>query len=152
MGLDMYLTAERYVSDYSERDEVIKRALADLPGLNKKFGRVKYLTTDVMYWRKANAIHQWFVKNCQDGVDECQKTALDLKNLKELLETCKAVLDDKQKCHDLLPVQAGFFFGSTEYDEWYFKDIEMTVDKLEDLFSVSEDELHLYYFYYQSSW
>ena len=26
----------------------------------------------VAYWRKANAIHSWFVENCQDGVDECQ--------------------------------------------------------------------------------
>ena len=27
---------------------------------------------EVAYWRKFNALHNWFVQNCQDGVDECQ--------------------------------------------------------------------------------
>lgn len=27
---------------------------------------------EIGYWRKANAIHGWFVRNCADGVDERQ--------------------------------------------------------------------------------
>ena len=35
-----------------------------------KFDRVCYIEESVGYWRKANAIHNWFVANCDKrGVD-----------------------------------------------------------------------------------
>lgn len=35
------------------------------------------------------------------------------------------------KASYLLPTRDGFFFGGTEYDEYYFKDLEDTKDILE---------------------
>ena len=49
--------------------------------------------TEVGFWRKANHIHNWFVVNCQDGVDECQETEISKENLEELLSICKKVLN-----------------------------------------------------------
>jgi hypothetical protein len=34
---------------------------------------------------------------------------------------------------NILPTTSGFFFGSTEYDEWYFKDVEDVRDKFSKL-------------------
>lgn len=34
---------------------------------------------------------------------------------------------------NILPTTSGFFFGSTEYDEWYFKDVEYVRDKFSGL-------------------
>ena len=34
---------------------------------------------------------------------------------------------------NILPTTSGFFFGSTEYDEWYFKDVEYVRDKFSEL-------------------
>ena len=30
----------------------------------------------------------------------------------------------------LLPTQSGFFFGGTDYDQWYMQDIERTIEIL----------------------
>ena len=30
-----------------------------------------------IYWRKANAIHGWFVKNAQQGIDDCRTYSVD---------------------------------------------------------------------------
>ena len=48
----------------------------------------------VGYWRKANHIHNWFVENIQDGIDDCayHREVTD-EDLLELLDVCKRVLD-----------------------------------------------------------
>ena len=30
---------------------------------------------------------------------------------------------DEETSKELLPTQSGFFFGSTDYDEWYYEDM-----------------------------
>ena len=67
--------------------------------------------------------------------------------LKELVDICKKVLDDHSLAEELLPTEEGFFFGSTDYDEYYYKDLEETVEMLEPLL---EDEVGEYS--YCSSW
>jgi hypothetical protein len=39
---------------------------------------------EVMYWRKANQIHKWFVDNVQDGVDDCKEYWVSEEKLQEL--------------------------------------------------------------------
>lgn len=46
-----------------------------------------------------------------------------------------------------LPPASGFFFGSTEIDEYYAEDLQNTIDQLEPLLKESDVS-----FYYQSSW
>lgn len=127
MGLDMYLKAKRFLwSD--EREAVGKLLESRFPGMT-----VSQIEFDAMYWRKANAIHAWFVKNVQDGVDECQNSAVGREQLQSLLDVVKKVLEKRKLAHSLLPAQSGFFFGSTEYDQWYFEDLEATKTAFEDL-------------------
>jgi hypothetical protein len=157
MGLDMYLKASKYVSgfDFKEGSQENRHKVmnvmrtAGLPAtlISDDSPSVEVQVT-VAYWRKANAIHAWFVRECQDGRDECQQTFVTKEKLKELLELCELVL--KTKNASLLPPQAGFFFGSTEVDDWYWEDIEGTVKKLKAVLkSPAIDECDLYY---QSSW
>lgn len=71
MGLDMYLQAELYVSDYNEQDKALENAIKqNVPNGLRAF-RPKFITFELAYWRKANAIHGWFVKNVQEGKDSC---------------------------------------------------------------------------------
>ena len=37
------------------------------------------------------------------------------------------VIEDPSVAEELLPTESGFFFGSTNYDEWYYDDLERTV-------------------------
>ena len=86
MGLDMYLTAEMYVSEFNERDKAVEEAIKQ----NVPFGlgefRPKNITFELAYWRKANAIHGWFVKNVQEGNDDCGNYYVSPDKLKELKE------------------------------------------------------------------
>jgi len=106
-------------------------------------------SNEVMYWRKANAIHDWFVQNVQNGMDECEPHDVTVAQLTELRDLCASVVDNPDLADNLLPTASGFFFGSTEYDEWYFDNIARTLNELDDLLAeAAEDEM----FVYQSSW
>lgn len=121
MGLDMYLTIKTDHGDF-----------------------------EAAYWRKANQIHDWFVQNVQDGVDECDEYLVTREQLMSLVETCQKVLADRDLAEELLPTTSGFFFGSTDYDQYYFEDLEATVEKITvalDRYSGIGTQ-----FYYQASW
>lgn len=148
MGLDMNLVAKRYLSEYNPGDAELRQGIMDL-----NFG-VGYLEPTevsfrVMYWRKANAIHRWFVNNIQVGVDNCAEYYVSKEDLIALRDICVEVLADNTKAETLLPTQTGFFFGNPEFDEWYFKDLQYTVNCLNKLFDMDTDNLD---FYYSSSW
>jgi hypothetical protein len=149
MGLDMYLTGKKYISDYSDEDKELVEFLSKAP-IDKRLGRVSHLSFDALYWRKANAIHMWFVDNVQEGVDDCGEYLVSIDQLKELLKVCQEILKDKSKASILLPTASGFFYGSTDYDEWYSECIEHTVTRLEELVEVGSKSW--VDFYYQSSW
>ena len=156
MGLDMYLTAKRYL--WSDKDKEIAKDINDAIGVEcdpeKRFAgssmMVKEVSIDAMYWRKANAIHGWFVEKCQDGRDECQETYIPREKLVELRDLCQSILNDPDgiRDDDLDPVE-GFFFGSTEKDEWYLQDLKNTVEGITNALSLPENQ---YEFYYQASW
>ena len=95
---------------------------------------------EVMYWRKANQIRGWLVShNIIEDDDNCVERPVSNDNLKSLIEDCKAVLNDHSLAEKLLPCTSGFFFGSDEFDEWYYEQLQETVDKLEPLVSTGED-------------
>lgn len=145
MGLDMYLDGKKYISCYDDKNESFLASAKEFLGYN-----LKIVTFEIAYWRKANHIHRWFVQNCQNGVDECQKTNISRKQLEELLDTCKIVEKDHDKAEELLPTQEGFFFGSTEYDKYYFDDIKYTIEVLTKILNdKSFDEMDISY---HSSW
>lgn len=127
MGLDMYLFESEKENatfdDWAESEELI-------------------------YWRKANAIHRWFVINVQDYNDDCEIYLVSKEKLEELLYTCKEVLNDYTKARELLPTQEGFFFGSTLYDDDYFDDIIFTMNNLIKVLNRKD----LKNLYYCSSW
>ena len=154
MGLDMYLSGKKYMSKYFDAEDTGRIAK-----VNEVFGVVGEEDGDygaqevefrLAYWRKANAIHKWFVDKCQDGVDECQETYLDREQLQELVDTCKQVLANMTLAESLLPSASGFFFGGTDYDEYYKQDLEYTVKRLEKI--LNDPALTKFDFYYQSSW
>lgn len=144
MGLDMYLNSTRFFC-HTEQDK--KDAIGKVLGIAP--GEVKWVTVEAMYWRKANAIHAWFVENVQGGVDECQEHDVTDGNLKDLRDTVRRVLEDRSKAPELLPCQSGFFFGGTDYDEYYFNDLIETEKRLTELL---EKDWKEWSFSYRSSW
>jgi hypothetical protein len=41
------------------------------------------------------------------------------------------IVENPAVARELLPSEGGFFFGSTDYDQWYWEDIESTVKQLD---------------------
>jgi hypothetical protein len=153
MGLDMYLYRKTYVKrwDFQKPQEQFsvsaKRGGEHYPDIDPE--KVAYIVEEVGYWRKANQIHNWFVKNVQEGKDECQESYVETDQLKALLDACERVLDNHKLADELLPTTGGFFFGSTDYDEWYYNDLRNTVNILKPIL-VRENERGEYY--YHASW
>ena len=156
MGLDMYLTGKRYMSkvfreDDGEKQEAIQKLFPELAGKMGRWGDaspVKQVEIEAGYWRKANQIHQWFVTNVQGGEDECRPHYVSREQLQELKALCEEVLADKSRAPELLPTASGFFFGGTDYNEWYFQDLEQTVKIIDECLELPMD----WEFEYRSSW
>lgn len=160
MGLDMYLY---------RREGLTPKSMAILEEVR---------VTEVAYWRKANAIHRWFVENVQNGADDCGHYPVTGGQLQELLAQVERVLaaselvegtvvngyrirdgheepilepgkviKDATTAIELLPTQEGFFFGSTDYDDWYVKHLRDTKEMLVSALAEPGDS-----FEYTSSW
>lgn len=153
MGLDMYLMKETYIGAGFEFNEV--KGTVDVTKQGKSipinFNRISTITEEVGYWRKANHIHNWFVQNVQGGRDECQRAYVSEEDLEKLLNICKEVLADHSKAPELLPTTSGFFFGGTDYDEYYYQDVQDTINIIEPLLKELEEN-SMGDIYYQSSW
>lgn len=182
MGLDMYLYKKTYVQKWSHQpienqfDVVIKRGGVTYPNIKPE--RVSYVTENIMYWRKANQIHGWFTSNTQELTEEVSyRVTLD--DLKNLLDTCKQVLDVltkskmktiqirsgwsggeemfcdiqvydcEEQIQDLLPPTEGFFYGSYDINEYYKETIEETIEFLEKELPNCEEDVEFEYF---ASW
>ena len=163
MGLDMYLRKRTYL-DGSNVEVVVKTKgyLTDAKiGDTFKFNKAGSISQLVGYWRKANHIHNWFVENVQEGVDNCSEYYVSRDSMRELLDVCNEVLNkcriendnfvNQDVAEDLLPRCMGCFFGSDRYDEDYLIDIEQTVMILNDALKNDDSKLHSD-FYYSSSW
>ena len=158
-----------------------KYGYADWDTEHKYTGRYRIIE-QVGYWRKANQIHNWFVNNVQDGVDDCRyHNEVTREDLELLLATCKAVLsncklidgkicngqtvqdgewvdilvdgkiiEDSSVAERLLPSTSGFFFGNTDYNQYYVEDIESTIDIITKVLETTDFETQM--IYYVSSW
>jgi len=112
------------------------------------------------YWRKANHIHNWFVVNCQDGIDECQEAEVTKDKIEELHRVCTEIMNTHKKLlpdvikltlyEDVLPTVEGFFFGGTDYDEDYIQDVEDTLNILNNVLEGTNFETDK--IIYLSSW
>lgn len=141
----MYLTKRVYVGANYEHNQVKGKIEISKNGkpVQVKLNNVSAIVEQVGYWRKANQIHNWFVQNVQDGEDNCAEYYVSIDQLKQLRETCITALVTKNA--DLLPPTEGFFFGSTEIDQFYWDDLKETVEILADLDENAD-------YYYNASW
>ena len=157
MGLDMYLNYEVYVGGkYKNVDGTITvpsgGSFLQKEDMNLNLKDITSITLELGYWRKANAIHKWFVDKMADGVDECQRIPVNQSNLKELKEICQKVVKEKKDTTSrrLLPTGSGFFFGDTEYGEYYYEDVEDTIKIIDAALEKTKGLLGD--FFYQASW
>lgn len=130
MGLDMYLFGVKEESNLHDYN------------LGKVITQI-----EIGYWRKANPIHDWFVKNVQNGIDNGATYEVSLENLNTLKNISENILKEPERAEELLPTSDTFIFGNTGYDELYFYNIQRTIDICNYALGKNFD-----YFTYQSNW
>ena len=141
----MYLYARQFAFNGFKNQELYNKLVEEAPfALDTASVQLQ-----VAYWRKSNQIHKWFVDHVQGGVDNCEEYRVTRDQLQLLVDNCKLVLMNKEEAPNLLPPQEGFFFGSYEYDEYYFGDIQDTIEQLEKVLNEYPEDWD---FQYQSSW
>lgn len=109
MGLDMYLKSAKKNPDFTLQ-QMIEMSEGIWDCKDKGFiENHKNIINEIMYdwykeprysffkeqiyWRKANAIHKWFVDNVQNGNDDCEYYEVTKDNIEELCNLCKEVLE-----------------------------------------------------------
>jgi len=191
MGLDMYLKRKKWIGtqyQYKGREfEGIVSIKLNGKEIPIDFNNIDTIVESAAYWRKANAIHRWFVENVQRGNDDCGEYNVSLEDLENLLKLCKKVkkkaiikdgkiecgysfdkdgnkiphyvdgkyIENAEEIAKILPTQEGFFFGCTDYDQWYMQDIDYTIETLSKIIK-EEKKLNKEHFYsdftYHASW
>ena len=161
MGLDSYLYAKKYVSkfDYSDtQNKIISQEYMDLLPMDTpditalgEFAGIT-VTYPVGYWRKANAIHNYFVQKLGGGEDNCQEMWVSHVHLVDLRGRCVDVLkadNTEEMAKEVgLETVSGFFFGDTEYGDWYKDDLRLTIKICNKALDLPEE----YDLHYQASW
>lgn len=105
-------------------------------------------TVEIGYWGKFNALHQWFVENVCNGIDDCAYWEIQKEKLEEFLAVLKSLTPEN--CEEKLPTQSGFFFGSTEYGDWYWQDVKDAIENIERILNETNFETET--LYYRASW
>lgn len=96
-----------------------------------------FYATEDAYFRKVNFIYQYF----ENKVDEC--CSVNKYDIEEFLKVCEDVYKHKNYkdyAKEHLPTTNGFFFGSTEYDEWYLQDVKDCIRQMKKLLKTLKDD------------
>ena len=141
MGLD--ITFNRI-----KRVELSQEAQEDRFGmvaLDELYNNVELVYDELAYYRKVNFLYRYF----SDYMDANGIMAVvDKYAIEDVIELCKEVLADNSKAEELLPTVDGFFFGSTEYDEYYFKEVEQVLKDFEKILQEFDMENYFYFGYF----
>ena len=138
MGLDMSLNGRRFIASWggdAERalSQDIRSNMHDAGITLPESADIQNIEVEFISWRKANAIHKWFVTNVQDGADDCDDYVVEWDQLAELKDLCDKVIADPELATELLPTGSGFFFGVTDYDADYIGDLKYTSERISEL-------------------
>ena len=139
MGLDMYVTIrhkntqskldayEAWENKYSyeEWQRLTEEQREEWRNSEPEYDEDMY-GKELMYWRKANQIHNWFVKNCQNGVDDCERYVITVANLKTLKELCEKILTMTEIKQELRPTYPNGWFSEPVH---VMKDVRLLTEE-----------------------
>lgn len=98
------------------------------------------------YFRKVNFLFEFF----SGSLNEEETTAVITRGeMEELIEKCEFVLNNRDKASEILPTCDGFFFGSLDYDDYYFESVTKVLLSFQVILeNYSDDYLYIIDFSY----
>ena len=145
MGLDQYIEIE-----------VVRKTV----NVEKQRTVTERRDETLAYFRKVNFIQKFFENKYEIPDDE--RIPITKEDLAELADLCERVINKFEEwdgakealdsddyteppkhiqdyANELLPTCDGFFFGSTDYDNWYFNDVKYVLNTVRELLQEVED-------------
>lgn len=177
MGLDMYLIKKKYIgkakikildNEYSWHKKENDTEYSGVSAIEMEAGYWRK-ANQIHRWFVENC--QDGIDNCEEYYVSEEKLEELLEICKRIKEECPLedgkvkvgetlkdgewiteykdgkIMKNAELAEELLPSQSGFFFGSTDYDEYYMQDIEDTIKIIEDVLKDKTCDT-----YYHSSW
>lgn len=92
----------------------------------RKFGE------EIGYFRKVNFLVKYF-EDLGFDVEHQTPLQVDKEMIEELYSRCCKVLNNHEDAEELLPTTEGFFFGSIEYDYYYFDNVKNVKEYIEEI-------------------
>lgn len=89
---------------------------------------VAYIENNTRYDRESPWV-EWNLDMAKDLLDRCNRVLKYSNLVGEELDNCEKCLDEIK---ELLPNTEGFFFGSQDYDKYYFQDVLKVKNFLEE--------------------
>lgn len=83
---------------------------------------------EIAYFRKVNFLMAFFAY-----VDNCEFVEITKEQVSDLVDRATRVWENHSLAEELLPTQSGFFYGSTEYSDWYFEDVKDVRDTFQEI-------------------
>ena len=111
-------------NDYDWLLHPFTKGVLDLPELEEevnKWVEGHYEPYDA-YFRKVNFLFKYYED--RGKMYDQYYAFTDADDIDDIIDRCEQVLQDHSLANELLPTQSGFFFGSTDYDDWYFSDVK----------------------------
>lgn len=148
MGLDMYMYRKLYIKNWEHtakenRYEVTVKRNGEVL---EDWSNPTYIEKEVGYWRKFNALHGYIVNEFAGGLDNCEQIYLSKEDLQKILDTLIDTYETKDASK--LPPTEGFFFGSTDVDEYYWDDVKQSIEAFKTYVADNEEVDY----FYTASW
>ena len=138
--------SQKWMEHDWNRDEENAESRKYIAGL--KADSLVELTAEVAYWRKANAIHDWFVDNVQGGEDEGQPSRVEVEHLDDLRAKCEEAIQAGGFIEGLMPRED--FFGNTDDPQYYLQDCKDTIEQIDKALGEFPPDKWTYEYY--ASW
>lgn len=130
MGLDIILKVTKLSTTTNGKSDVNK--MTNVNEVNSTGASAEFA-----YWRKFNALHGYFVRYY--NVENCEELILTKEMVADLKErviniTSSEFSEDAERIAEKnLPIMVGPFFGSYDYDDFYYRNIYQLRDILTSL-------------------
>lgn len=122
MGLDMFLDRVIYVGGQYDFNKVTGEINLSLHGKELKLPakEIAYIACPAIRWRKAYAIHQWFIENVMEYAEPLVSYPVEIDTLLRLRDELMEALENRE-C-DASVAEYSFPCEEGDYDEKYGED------------------------------
>lgn len=159
MGLDMMMYRRKKSRKQFDYDDVVEVAYWRKANQihNYFVEKAQKGVDDCGYYKVSKKVAEKLLTICKELKEEIITTpgkmeaGYTYKNGEKIIEYENGlVIANPEVCEKMLPTVSGFFFGSTDYNEYYIEDIDSTIEQMTEVLETTDfDKEELWY---HSSW